>query len=112
MGGVRPRRGAPCGGRRGGPWARGRRAAGGGPAGGGGATPLGEQAAESWRHGRFRAPRLRDELLGAGLLIETLETATSWRELMALHARVGDVLREALDGSSPLVACHVSHLYA
>jgi len=77
-----------------------------------GATPLGEQAAESWRHGRFRAPRLRDELLGAGLLIETLETATSWRELMALHARVGDVLREALDGSSPLVACHVSHLYA
>ncbi|WP_445148587.1 FAD-binding oxidoreductase [Baekduia sp. Peel2402] len=77
-----------------------------------GAVPLGEQAAESWRHGRFRAPRLRDELLGAGLLIETLETATSWRELHNLHARVGDVLREALDGSSPLVACHVSHLYA
>ncbi|HWI71833.1 MAG TPA: FAD-binding oxidoreductase [Baekduia sp.] len=77
-----------------------------------GATPLGEQAAESWRHGRFRAPRLRDELLGAGLLIETLETATSWSGLMALHARVGDVLRAALDGASPLVACHVSHLYA
>jgi alkyldihydroxyacetonephosphate synthase len=77
-----------------------------------GAVPLGEQAAESWRHGRFRAPRLRDELLGAGLVLETLETATSWRELMALHARVGDVLREALDGASPLVACHVSHLYA
>jgi alkyldihydroxyacetonephosphate synthase len=75
------------------------------------ATPLGEQAAESWRHGRFRAPRLRDELLGAGMLIETLETATSWRALLALHARVGDVLREALDGASPLVACHVSHLY-
>jgi alkyldihydroxyacetonephosphate synthase len=77
-----------------------------------GATPLGEQAAESWRHGRFRAPRLRDELLGAGMLIETLETATSWTDLMALHARVGEVLREALDGASPLVACHVSHLYA
>jgi alkyldihydroxyacetonephosphate synthase len=77
-----------------------------------GATPLGEQAAESWRHGRFRAPRLRDELLGAGLLIETLETATSWTALTALHARVGDVLRAALDGASPLVACHVSHLYA
>jgi alkyldihydroxyacetonephosphate synthase len=77
-----------------------------------GAVPLGEQAAESWRHGRFRAPRLRDELLGAGLVLETLETATSWRELMALHARVSAVLREALDGASPLVACHVSHLYA
>src|SRR4051794_8918947 len=46
-----------------------------------GATPLGPEAAEAWRHGRFRAPRLRDELLGAGLLIETLETATSWRAL-------------------------------
>jgi len=77
-----------------------------------GAVPLGEQAAESWRHGRFRAPRLRDELLGAGLLIETLETATTWRELEALHARVGEVLRGALDGASPIVACHVSHLYA
>jgi alkyldihydroxyacetonephosphate synthase len=77
-----------------------------------GAVSLGEAAAESWRHGRFRAPRLRDELLGAGLVLETLETATSWRELMALHARVGEVLAAALDGFSPLVACHVSHLYA
>jgi alkyldihydroxyacetonephosphate synthase len=77
-----------------------------------GATPLGEEAAESWRHGRFRAPRLRDELLGTGMLIETLETATTWRDLEALHARVGEVLREALDGASPIVACHVSHLYA
>ncbi|HWH96484.1 MAG TPA: FAD-binding oxidoreductase [Baekduia sp.] len=77
-----------------------------------GAVALGADAAEPWRHGRFRAPRLRDELLGAGLLIETLETATTWRELMALHARVGETLRSALDGASPVVACHVSHLYA
>jgi alkyldihydroxyacetonephosphate synthase len=77
-----------------------------------GATPLGEEAAESWRHGRFRAPRLRDELLGAGMLIETLETATTWRDLEALHAQVGETLRTALDGASPIVACHVSHLYA
>jgi alkyldihydroxyacetonephosphate synthase len=77
-----------------------------------GAVRLGPDAAESWRHGRFRAPRLRDELLGAGLLVETLETATTWRELQALHARVGETLRGALDGASPVVACHVSHLYA
>ncbi|WCB96438.1 putative FAD-linked oxidoreductase [Baekduia alba] len=77
-----------------------------------GADPLGAEAAASWEHGRFRAPRLRDELLGAGLLIETLETATSWRDLVALHDHVGDVLRAALDGATPVVACHVSHLYA
>jgi alkyldihydroxyacetonephosphate synthase len=76
-----------------------------------GAEPLGEAAAEAWRHGRFRAPRLRDELLAAGVLAETLETATTWRDLAALHATVGDTLRAALDGANPLVACHVSHLY-
>jgi alkyldihydroxyacetonephosphate synthase len=76
-----------------------------------GATPLGAEAAASWEHGRFRAPRLRDELLGTGMLIETLETATSWRAIHALHDRVGAVLQEALEGPV-VVACHVSHLYA
>jgi alkyldihydroxyacetonephosphate synthase len=77
-----------------------------------GARRLGEEAAEAWRHGRFRAPRLRDELLGAGVLVETLETATTWRELPALHAAVGETLRAALPGANAVVACHVSHLYA
>lgn len=77
----------------------------------GGATPLGEDAAASWREGRFRAPRLRDELLGAGLLVETLETAVRWRDLEALHATVGERLRAALDGARPVVACHLSHVY-
>jgi alkyldihydroxyacetonephosphate synthase len=76
-----------------------------------GAVPLGEEAASSWATGRFRAPRMRDELLGLGLVVETLETATSWRELEAVHAAVGEALRGALDGALPVVACHVSHLY-
>ncbi|HEU4976122.1 MAG TPA: FAD-binding oxidoreductase [Baekduia sp.] len=76
-----------------------------------GAAPLGEPAAAAWRHGRFRAPRLRDELLPAGMLVETLETATTWRDLAGLHAEVGRRLAAALEGSSPLVSCHVSHLY-
>lgn len=76
-----------------------------------GATALGEGAAEAWRHGRFRAPRLRDELLDAGMLVETLETAVRWRDLEAVHAAVGEALRGALDGATPVVACHVSHVY-
>jgi alkyldihydroxyacetonephosphate synthase len=76
-----------------------------------GAEPLGEAAAEAWRHGRFRAPRLRDELLGLGVLVETLETATTWRDLAALHATVAGTLRTALEGANPIVGCHVSHLY-
>lgn len=77
-----------------------------------GAVPLGEAAAASWRSGRFRAPRLRDELLQLGLVVETLETATTWRDLERVHAAVGEALRGALDGATPVVACHVSHLYA
>src|SRR3546814_8121097 len=43
-----------------------------------GATSLGEAPAKGWEHGRFGAPYLRDSLLAAGALCETLETATNW----------------------------------
>ena len=36
---------------------------------------------------RFDGPHLRDELLDRGVLVETLETATTWDRLEALHAR-------------------------
>ena len=35
---------------------------------------------EAWRAGRYRAPYLRDPLLDAGVLVETLETATFWSQ--------------------------------
>ncbi len=41
--------------------------------------------------------------------VETLETATTWSALAALHDAVAAALRGALD--APLVGCHVSHLY-
>jgi len=42
-----------------------------------------------------------------GVLVETLETATTWSQLFTLYRAVGDALRE----HAPLVACHISHLY-
>jgi len=47
------------------------------------------------------------------VLAETLETATSWSNLAALHRAVGEALRGALAarGTPALVMCHVSHLY-
>jgi alkyldihydroxyacetonephosphate synthase len=78
-----------------------------------GAHPLGEPAAASWKSGRFRAPRMRDELIDLGVAVETLETAASWRDLERVHAAVGEALRGALgEEARPVVACHVSHLYA
>jgi len=79
-----------------------------------GGEPVGVQAGEAWRRGRFEAPYLRDALLDAGGLAETLESATFWSNLGALKAAVTDALVEALSaqGTPPLVLCHVSHVYA
>jgi alkyldihydroxyacetonephosphate synthase len=82
-----------------------------------GATALLEQAGatkdptagESWAHGRYRGPYLRDALLDAGALVETLETTTFWSNLPALYAAVGDAIRSTL--TNAVVLCHISHVY-
>ncbi|OBK86923.1 flavoprotein [Mycolicibacter sinensis] len=78
-----------------------------------GGTSLGEQPARAWEHGRFSAPYLRDSLLAAGALCETLETATSWSNLPTLKAAVTEALTTALadSGTPALVMCHISHVY-
>jgi alkyldihydroxyacetonephosphate synthase len=72
-----------------------------------------ESSAQDWARSRFRAPYLRDALLDAGALVETLETATFWSGVPALHEAVRDCLTRELAnlGTSPIVTCHVSHLY-
>ena len=78
-----------------------------------GATSRGEEPARSWERGRFSSPALRDTLLGAGVLAETLETATTWANLATLKTAVTDALRETLtaEGTKPIVLCHISHVY-
>lgn len=78
-----------------------------------GGTSLGEAPARAWEHGRFGAPYLRDGLLSAGALCETLETATTWANVGAVKAAVTEALTRALadSGTSALVMCHISHVY-
>ncbi len=78
-----------------------------------GGTSLGEQPARAWEHGRFSAPYLRDSLLAAGALCETLETATDWARVPALKTAVTEALTTALgeSGTPALVLCHISHVY-
>jgi alkyldihydroxyacetonephosphate synthase len=78
-----------------------------------GGEPVGPAAGEAWRTGRFRAPYLRDPLLAAGALVETLETATFWSNLHPLRAAVTDAITSALtpQGTPPVVLCHISHVY-
>src|SRR6476620_8939233 len=78
-----------------------------------GGTSLGEAPARAWEHGRFNAPYLRDSLLSAGALCETLETATNWSNVHALKAAVTEALTKSLaeSGTPALVLCHISHVY-
>lgn len=80
-----------------------------------GGISAGKSAGAAWEAGRFSAPYLRDDLLDAGVLVETLETAASWLELARVRQAVRAAVTEALsgpEGGSPvLVGCHVSHLY-
>lgn len=78
-----------------------------------GGVGLGTGPGEAWRTGRFRAPYLRDPLLDAGVLVETLETVTYWSRLADLKAAVTAALTDTLTraGTPPLVMCHISHVY-
>lgn len=73
----------------------------------------GEGPARSWFTERFRHPYLRDELLGRGVMVETLETATTWDRLLELYGGVRGALAGAMEkaGTPGLVLCHLSHTY-
>jgi alkyldihydroxyacetonephosphate synthase len=62
-----------------------------------GGVSLGSRPGRAWERHRFDGPYLRDDLLDAGALVETLETATTWSGLEAL--------------AEPVVMSHVSHVY-
>ncbi|HIW95914.1 MAG TPA: FAD-binding oxidoreductase [Candidatus Corynebacterium gallistercoris] len=78
-----------------------------------GGESLGEGPARKWEAGRFGAPVLRDSLMDAGALCETLETATDWATVPQLKKAVGHALASTLvkEGSPALIMCHVSHVY-
>ncbi len=80
----------------------------------GGAAYLGQGAGKSWEHGRFEGPYLRDALMDAGALVETLETSHTWARLGELHTAVGTAIRDTLaaQGTPGIVMCHLSHAYA
>ncbi|MGI8847637.1 MAG: FAD-binding oxidoreductase [Candidatus Dormibacteria bacterium] len=78
-----------------------------------GAISLGRAAGTAWRRSRFDGPYLRDALLDAGVMVETVETATSWSGLPGLRRRVVAAISTALtsQGTPALIGCHVSHVY-
>ncbi|HEC36299.1 MAG TPA: FAD-binding oxidoreductase [Anaerolineae bacterium] len=78
------------------------------------ALPLGRAAGRSWKRDRFAHPYLRDTLLGVGVMVDTLETATSWSNIMHLYEEMTAAIRAAIlatGGGPGYVMTHVSHMY-
>jgi alkyldihydroxyacetonephosphate synthase len=69
--------------------------------------------AAAWVKGRFHGAYVRDELMSRGVLVDTLETATTWTGLTKLHRDIRSAITQALAarGTPAVVMCHVSHLY-
>ncbi len=70
-------------------------------------------AGEAWERDRYRGPYLRDALLGAGALAETIETVSFWSSLQRVYETVRTALSDSLtaQGTPPVILCHVSHVY-
>jgi len=69
--------------------------------------------AGAWRKAFFEAPYLQSALLSIGILSDTFETACTWTQFPALHARVTAAVTAALAEvcGGGLVACRFTHVY-
>lgn len=78
------------------------------------AMSLGNTVGYKWYKSRFELPYLRDCLLDKCILVDTLETATTWSNLERLYKGVQKGLKAGIEetGVKGLVACHISHVYA
>jgi len=75
---------------------------------------LGRSLGRSWKRDRFAQPYLRDDLLDNGVLVDTLETATTWWNLMSVYEAMTAALKNAIaatGGGPGAVLTHVSHAY-
>ena len=75
---------------------------------------LGHRPGRSWQRDRFAQPYLRDDLLDNGVLVDTLETATTWSNLTRVYEAMTAALKSAIadtDGGPGAVLTHVSHAY-
>ncbi len=74
-------------------------------------SSLGHRPGQTWEHSRFAAPYLRDLLLDHTIMVDTLETATTWDRYLPLYRSARDAMAKAMDGRG-LVMAHLSHAYS
>ncbi len=62
--------------------------------------------AKQWYETRYDIPFLRENFLEAGILLDTLETATTYDKLQTVHDKTLETLRKYC----PFAMCHLSHV--
>jgi alkyldihydroxyacetonephosphate synthase len=71
-------------------------------------------AAGDWRQAFIRQPHLRDPMVGAGIILDTFETAITWDRAEAFVAsvkeEVGAAIRKAT-GRGADISCRFTHVY-
>ncbi len=75
---------------------------------------LGRAMGRAWMRDRYAQPYLRDALLGRSVMVDTLETATTWSNLMHLYQAMVSAMKAtiATTGGGPgYVLTHISHAY-
>jgi alkyldihydroxyacetonephosphate synthase len=68
---------------------------------------------QKWAQGRFSAPYMRDPLLEAGFVVDTMETAVDWVSVDSTLEAVEGAIRGAAEaeGENIHVYTHLSHVY-
>ncbi len=78
-----------------------------------GAKILPPSVSSNWEKNRFMLPYLRDPLVQNGILIDTFETITYWKDILPLYRTVFKCLKEKNNffNKNGLLFCHISHIY-
>jgi alkyldihydroxyacetonephosphate synthase len=64
---------------------------------------------KKWQPGRYTDPYLREDLADYGIIIDTLETSVNWDNLLFIHQKVRDFVKNR---PKTIAMTHSSHFYA
>lgn len=76
--------------------------------------PLGRAVGQAWMRDCYTRPYLRDKLLDHGIMMDTLETATNWSDLMRLYKSMVTAMKGVIsitNGGSGYVMTHICHAH-
>jgi alkyldihydroxyacetonephosphate synthase len=74
----------------------------------------GTRAADEWRMTFLRMPYYRDLMVGAGVIVDTFESAVTWDKFPAFYADVRQAVADAIrrtTGRRAVISCRITHVY-